>query len=540
MQVLREPLIALFLVASLGYLVGRVRIGRFSLGVAAVLFVGLALSGAAPSITLPEVVPQLGLALFIYSVGLASGPGFFRSFRAQGLRDTGYTVGVLALAAAVATALGSALGLTGRTIAGLFCGALTNTPALAAVVNSLERSAHPAQASDPVVAYSVAYPIGVLGVLAAVVLVERLFRLDLATDRPSRAPGGAIGQHLESVTVRITRPGAIGKAADALREALRLEVLFGRLRRGAETMVVADDLVFAADDLVTIVGTHDEVKRAQLALGEASKERLELDRRVLDYRRVFVSSGKIVGKPLGDLRLVQRFGATVTRLRRGDVEILPDRDTTLELGDRVRVIAPTARIDEVSKFFGDSYQSLAEIDVITFGLGVVLGLGLGHLGVPLPGGASFRLGVAGGPLIVGLVLGRLGRTGPLVWTMPYSASLTLRQLGLVLFLAGVGLRSGGAFVRTMSGGGGLSLLVAGAAVTFTTAFAALVVGRKLLHIPLSVLVGTVAGIHTQPAVLAFGTERTGNDLPRLGYASTFPIATVTKILFAQGLLLALS
>lgn len=540
MAVLREPLIALFLVAALGYLVGRVRIGRFSLGVAAVLFVGLAVSGADPSITLPELVPQMGLALFIYSVGLSSGPGFFASFGARGLRDAGYTVAVLGVGAGVAAAVGAALGLPGRTIAGLFCGALTNTPALAAVVNTLERSAHPAQAADPVVAYSVAYPLGVLGVLGAIVLVERLFRLDLATDRPSHAPGGAIGQHLESATVRITRPGALGKAAAPLREALRLEVLFGRRRHGDVVEVVADDTVFAADDLVTVVGTHDEVRRAVSALGEESKERLELDRRVLDFRRVFVSSAKVVGVPLGQLGLVQRFGATVTRLRRGDVEILPDSDTTLELGDRVRVIAPRARIDEVSKYFGDSYQSLAEIDVLTFGLGVVLGLLVGHVGVPLPGGASFRLGVAGGPLLVGLLLGRLGRTGPLIWTMPYSASLTLRQLGLVLFLGGVGLRSGGAFVRTMSSPSGLWLLGAGALVTLTTALSALIVGRKLLRIPLAVLVGTVAGIHTQPAVLAFGTERTGNDLPRLGYASSFPIATVVKILFAQGLFLVLS
>jgi putative transport protein len=220
-------------------------------------------------------------------------------------------------------------------------------------------------------------------------------------------------------------------------------------------------------------------------------------------------------------------------VRRGDIEFLPDKTTVLELGDRVRVVAPPSRMDEISHWFGDSYKALSEMDVITFSLGIALGLLLGSIPIPTGAGASFKLGFAGGPLIVGLVLGRLGRTGPLTWSLPFSVNLTVRQMGLVLFLAGVGTRSGYAFVSTFREGGGLTVFAVGAVVTCMVALGSLWVGRRLLKIPMSVLIGMVSGVHTQPAALAFACEQTGNDLPNLGYAMVFPIATIGKILLAQ-------
>jgi putative transport protein len=208
----------------------------------------------------------------------------------------------------------------------------------------------------------------------------------------------------------------------------------------------------------------------------------------------------------------------------------------LELGDRVRVLTHRERMDAVSGFFGDSYRALSEIDILTFSLGLALGLLLGIVPVPLPGGIVFRLGFAGGPLIMALILGALGRTGPMVWSLPYSANLTLRQIGLVLFLAGVGTRSGYAFVTTFAQGGGILLFAAGAGITCITALATLWVGHKLLKIPLSLLIGMLSGLQTQPAVLGFALEQTGNDLPNIGYATVYPIATIAKIFLAQLLL----
>ncbi len=530
LALLKEPLVLLFAVSAAGFLLGRLRLGSFHLGVAAVLFVGLGVSALVPGAELPDLVPQLGLALFIYSVGISSGPGFFRSFRARGLRDAGLALGALGVGAAVAYALAGAHAGSLASAAGLFCGALTNTPALGAVVETLRSAGHDPR--DAVVAYSVAYPVGVLGVMAALWLVGRWAGQPQGRSRDEGPEDSA----LETAVVRLTAPDVLGQGAEAVRQRLGGHLVFGRFRRDGQMGVVSDDTVFAPGDDVVIVGARDELPRLIRALGEVSTDRLDLDRRVVDFRRIFVSSSAVIGVPLHRLRLFERFGAVLTRVRRGDVEWLPDGDTELELGDRVRVVALRSAMASLTRFFGDSYQALGEVDVLTFGLGIVLGLLVGKVPLPLPGEGHATLGTAGGTLLVALALGRLGRTGPLVWSLPYSASSTLRQLGLVLFLAGVGTRSGQAFAATVGTAHGLVLLGQGAAVTFAVAFSALFVGHRVFHIPFPFLAGMVAGVHTQPAVLAWATERAPGDQPRLGYAAAFPVAMVAKILLAQVLL----
>jgi putative transport protein len=539
--ILREsPLLLLFLVAALGYLVGRIRVAGFGLGIAAVLFVGLGAGALDPELKLPELVSSFGLVLFVYTIGVAGGPGFFASFQRRGLRDSGFAALLTTLAAALTTGAALLLGLDAPLAAGLYCGSTTNTPALAGVVQALREGGVTSEAAlaVPVVAYSVAYPMGVVGVLLALWLVPRILRADLDEMPPSMRAAG-LGQHLVDLTVRVTRLDATHAPLAELRRQHGLRVLFGRLKRGSETRIVDDETRLALGDLVTVIGNDSSVHSMAALLGELSDERLDLDRHAIDFRRIFVSNPALTGKRLAELRLSERFGAIITRIRRGDVELLADSDTVLELGDRIRVVAPRDRIDEVSRHFGDSYRALAEVDVVTFSLGIALGLAFGMLPVPMPGGSVFKLGYAGGPLIVGLVLGRLGRSGPLVWTLPYSANLTLRQLGLVLFLAGVGTRSGHAFASTLAGGGGLVLFAAGAVVTALAATAGLVAGSKLLRIPMGLLIGIVAGVHTQPAALAFASEQTKSDLPNLGYTTVFPIATITKIVLAQVVLILL-
>jgi putative transport protein len=220
-------------------------------------------------------------------------------------------------------------------------------------------------------------------------------------------------------------------------------------------------------------------------------------------------------------------------VRRGDVDRMARPDTVLELGDRIRVVAPRERMAAVSEYFGDSYRKLSEIDVASFSLGIVLGLLLGMIPIPLPGGTTFTLGPAGGPLLVGLLFGALGQTGPFTWQLPYNASLTLRQLGAVLFLAGVGTRSGYVFVDTIGDGAGFDLLLLGAVVTALSATLVILGGRYVLRSPTSVLAGTLGGLVTQPAVLAFAVQQTGDELPNTGYATVYPVATIAKILLAQ-------
>jgi putative transport protein len=532
-----NPLLLLFMVAAIGYPLGQLRVRGSSLGVAAVLFVGLAAGALDARLALPEIVYMLGLALFVYTVGLATGPAFVATLRRDGLRHGAMAVGVLLFATLLTGALAKLLRLDAAVSAGVFAGSLTNTPALAAAIETLKQMGLGSALSSPVVAYSIAYPMGVVGVILAIALGLRVFRADLAGEASRLSELGAANEPLSNATLHVTQ-GVGALTIEELVRGLRWRVIFGRIRRDGHLQIATHDTRLRAGDLVTVVGTATELARVVARLGETASEGIDLDRSEFDLRRVFVSNPELAARPLRELDLEHRFDAVVTRVRRGDVDLLPSDGMRLEMGDRVRVLAPTRRLPEVVAFFGDSYRGASEVDVLTLGLGLALGLLLGALPLPLPGGGRVALGFAGGPLLVALVLGTLQRSGPLLWALPWGANTTLRQIGLVLFLAGIGTRAGPGFLQTFAGGGGALLFAAGALITFATAFVALWVAHRVLGIPMSLAIGMVAGIHTQPAVLGFAVQQTKNELPNLGYAAVYPVATIAKILLVQLLLAA--
>jgi putative transport protein len=542
---LDNPMLLLFIVAAIGYPLGQIKIKGTSLGVAAVLFVGLAIGSLHPDLKLPEFTYLLGLVLFVYTIGLSSGPGFFASFGRKGLRDNLLVVGGLLMAVVLTIAAHFFLDLKATLTAGLFAGSLTNTPTLASLLEQINRTA-PANLLDqminePVVGYSIAYPMGVVGMIGVIVIMQRIWKIDYTREARELGDPGATGAQLQARTIKINRVDTAQITVQELLQQQRWQIIFGRIKQADKPLtLVRDDTHFQGGDLVTMIGTLPELDRVTNYLGEVSTVHLELDRTEFDFRRMFVSNPQVVGHRLRDFDLPQQFGAIVTRLRRGDVELLPNANTVLEPGDRVRVLAKPANMAAISKFFGDSYRALSEVDILTFSLGLTLGLLLGLIPIPLPGGIIFKLGLAGGPLVVALILGKLGRTGPLVWAIPYSANLVLRQFGLILFLAGVGTRSGYAFVTTLTESGGGSIFIAGAIITCATALIVLCIGHYVLHIPMGLLSGILAGLQTQPAVLGFNLEQSKNDLPNIGYATVFPIATIIKILLGQLLLALLS
>lgn len=535
-----NPLLLLFIVAAIGYSLGQITIGGTSLGVAAVLFVGLGFGALHPDLRLPDLVYQIGLVVFVYTIGLSSGRMFFASFRRKGLRDNLFIGGMLLLATGLVVALHYLLGLSAPLTAGLFSGSLTNTPALAGVLENIQRTAPPELRDQalaaPVVGFSIAYPVGVIGMILAIIIMRRIWRVDFAHEARTAPELAAAERRLDNRTIAVTRPAAAEATIEELINRHRWDVIFGRIKRDGRLDLTSGQTRLATGDLVSVVGPADDLERVTAVLGEPGRERLDLDRSEFDYRRVFVSNRAIAGRRLRDLGLPQQFGALVTRVRRGDVEHLAHGDDVLELGDRVRVVARREQMGAVSAFFGDSYRALSEIDIVTFNIGLALGLLLGMAPIPLPGGVVFRLGFAGGPLIVALILSALERTGPLVWNIPYSANLTLRQIGLILFLAGIGTRAGYDFAATLQAGGGAAIFIGGALVTCITALLTLWIGYRLLKIPLNLLVGMLAGLQTQPAVLGFALEQTKNEAPNVGYAAVFPIALIGKILLAQVLL----
>lgn len=532
-----HPLLLLFLVSTIGYYLGEIRVGNTGLGVAAVLFVGLAFGALDARISLPPELVSLGLVLFVYSIGLASGPGFFASFSRSGLRDNMMVAAVLLIAAAIVAVEALALGLKSTIAAGIYTGALTNTPALAQVLNFVTHSAlqdaGPAVATEPVVGYSVAYPLGVVGPILAILLMQRVWRIDYKKDAEQVRDMFPIEQEIYNRTARVANPAVIGASLRELSRRRGWRVVFGRVKHGDKVELAIDDLILHEGDLLSVIGAPEDVDRVVHELGELASEQLDVDRSAYDFRRVFVSNPDLVGRKLADLDLPHRFGAIVTRVRRGDIELLAHGDLVLELGDRVRFVAPRDQMRAISQYFGDSYKKLSEINLGTLGLGLALGLLVGMIPISLPGGLQFKLGEAGGPLLVALILSALRRTGPIVWSLPYSANLTIRQLGLTVLLAGIGIRSGYTFLSTMTQTGGFTILLAGAAVSIATPLLTLWIGYRWLKLPFGVLTGVVSAVHTQPAVQAAALAQARNDLPNHGYALAFPMATITKILLAQ-------
>jgi putative transport protein len=521
-----QPLLLLTVILAIGGALGAVRIGSFSLGPAAVLFTALAFSAYDDRLRLPAILGVFGLALFAYVIGVGAGPSFFAALRTGG-RALAVVVVALLVGAAVTVLGAHALGLDGPIMSGIYAGALTNTPALAAATEAWE--------SDlPTVGYSVTYLFGVLGMLVAAMIGIRL-----------SAPRAALGPvtedtpppALDTMTVRIERADLpdLGRLAEQYEHRL----VFSRIMRGDApghagiVDIATDDAIPQPGDIVTVIGDRPTIDRFVADAGHPSSVALTLDRSQVDYRRIAVSNSAVAGQPLGRLLLRRRFGAVATRVRRGDVDLLATDDLVLQVGDRVRVVAPRSRMQDVTEFLGDSERGASAYSITSLALGLALGVLLGELEFPLPGGGAFALGVAGGPLLVGLIVGRLGRTGRVLWTLPHSVASTLSQLGMMLFLAYAGTNAGSALADTLGSPTGPRLLAAGAIVTTVTA-AVIIVGERLLAGTYGPrLGGILAGAQTQPAVLAYANDSTKED-PRvnLGYALVYPAAMIVKVIVA--------
>ncbi|MEL6659371.1 MAG: TrkA C-terminal domain-containing protein [Bacteroidota bacterium] len=528
-----SPVLLLFVVSAIGYWVGNIPIRGTKLGVAAVLFVGLAFGAIDPALSMPDIVIVLGLSMFVYTIGLSSGPSFFSTFKSQGLRNFSFILAMLVFSTLITLGLYYLFDLDAATAAGLLAGSSTNTASLAGLLDLIQLSQPAALQAEmsnaAVVGYSLSYPMGVLGVMLAISLMQGWFRINYPQELQEQnliLSGDNIRRH----TVVITQEAVVGLAIRDIFQRFQRRLVFGRMQRQGVDQLPNMDTELQLGDQLVIIGDAAVLEEATAMLGEVQNKELSYDRTSFDVRRLFVSNPKIAGEKIASLNLAEKFSTIITRVQRGDVDLLASGDTVLELGDRVLVIARRQDFEELKKLFGNSYEALNHINLLSFGSGMALGLMLGLLTFTLPGGVSFSLGFAGGPLVVALILGALRRTGPIVWTLPYGANLVLRQLGLILLLAGIGVRSGHTFLNTILAGGGGWIFLCGAIIATTTAFLTLWLGYKWLRIPFGLLTGMIA---TQPAILDFALDRAGNRLPSMGFTLILPIALITKILFVQ-------
>ncbi len=536
-----NKLLLLFIVIAIGYFLGKIKIKGFSLGIANVLFVGLAFGSLSENLALPDIIYTMGLVLFIYTSGLQSGPTFFRSFNKIGITYNLTVMAVLIFSSLITIFIGKYFSIESSLLSGVFCGSLTNTPALASIVDTIKQSNLSLSQVEldqlvgkPIAGYSITYPAGVIGVIFSMYIFRIIFNINLEKESIIIANKlGLGGEDLNNKDIRITNINIIGKSiADIFSNNAYSEVIVSRIKKKDTIQIVNGKTILELNDIITLVGSSSNLIKLKSYFGEDIISDLSTDRAFLDFRRIFVSNKKIIGLSIRELDLHQKFNATITRVKRGDSEIIPTMDTILESGDRIRVVASRDDMDKVSKFFGDSYQSLSEIDYISISLGIALGLLLGEIPIPLPGGATFKLGAAGGPLLVSLVLGYFERTGNLVWGMSYNANLTVRQLGVVLFLAGIGLKAGFSFGENLSKYG-LILLVSGISITICNTVLMILIGRFILKIPYPLLMGIISGMQTQPACIAYVNGEIKNSVPNFGYSLVFPVSMITKIILVQ-------
>lgn len=519
----------LFIVVGIGYLLGELKFpGNFRLGLAAVLFAGLAIGALDPKFVLPADIQTIGLVLFVYCVGLEAAPGFLQSLRKDGLRLNVAMTTCLVVAAGAIYAIIKLTDISRATMVGLFCGAFTNTPALGAAAEMIFRNTgDPVAANAAVVGYGVVYPFAVLALL---LLFQ--FRTMRASPQELQPPGNTLPRAL-TIEVQTLNDGKQWLAEEVEE---RTGLVLTRYRDPDGTIaLVKGETSLAPGMQVVGVGSPQHIHDAISLLGKVSAESLETNLAGFETHRYFVSNSEVAGRPLKDLNL-EKFGAVLSRVRRADVDLPVTDATVLQLGDRVRVITHKENENKIRKFFGNSLTALSETGYVSFALGIALGLIVGETPIPVPGLADpVRLGHAGGPLLVALILGHLGRTGPFIWNPPVTISLTLKQLGILFFLACAGVKAGAVLPGTLREQG-ISLIGIGLAVTVLTHLAFWAALRFAGKNPLTKELGASAGLQTQPAALAFAAQKLTPGPVNLAYATVYPSAVVLKVLIVQILL----
>jgi len=515
---LNNPLLLVCLAIGCGAMLGRISIKKLSLGVAGVLFAGVLWGYIEPTVKTPDALATFGLALFVYAIGLSSSTFLLDTWSHGGWRFLLIPPVAVGAAFCVDLCAVQLLNIPASTAAGVFAGALTNTPALAAATTVLGQ-----KGAEATLGYAIAYPLGVLIPI-------------LILSWPLRRETHDVGDTLASAAIMVCNIKEPGESITGLLERYLLSVRFARCVRGNEQFAVSGSSVIKNGDIVTVVGLSDDVDHAKELLGVACDGEVLIDRSQLDYRRIFASNSDVCGKTLRQLGMFRKFEGIVTRIRRGDRDFIPNAGTIIMPGDRLRVIAPREHLSAISEFLGDSYQEASEFNVLTFGLGLAMGIALGTVDISLPMIGTFEIGPVAGCLIVALILGALGRTGPLTWYLPYGASMSMRQLGLVVFLACAGIKAG-ALLHTAQ----LKIadLLLGACITTTTCVVTIVMARIIAGKSWPFIGGILGGVLTQPAVLGFAVGRCGNERVEAGYAEAYPLSMLLKIVFVQIFLLVL-
>ena len=522
-DLLNSSYFALFLIVALGFMLGRIKIKGLSLDVSAVIFIALLFGHF--GVVIPKELGNFGLVLFIFTIGIQAGPGFFDSFRSKGKTLILITLLIVGSAALTAVGLKYAFGIDTPSIVGLVAGALTSTPGLAVAIDST-------QSPLASIAYGIAYPFGVIGVILFVKLLPRILHVDLAQEaRKLEKERRGEYPELSTCIFRVTNPVIFGRSLAQINVRAMTGAVISRLKHDGQISIPTAQTVLHEGDYLQAVGSEEALNQLATLVGVREEGELPLQD-THEIVSLLLTNKDMINKQLGDLNLMRTFSCTVTRVRRSGIDLSPSPELALKFGDKLMVVGEKEGLKSLGRLLGNNAKKLSDTDFFPIAMGIVLGVLFGQLNISFPGGLSFSPGLTGGILIVALVLSAIGKTGPILWTMSGPANQLLRQLGLLLFLAEVGTSAGKTLVATFQESGWLMFGV-GAAITLVPMLVAVIVGRLCFKISMLDLLGTITGGMTSTPGLAAADSMTDSNIPGVAYATVYPIAMVFLILAIQ-------
>lgn len=536
-ETVTQAVLVLSLISAIGVMIGSIRIFGISIGIAGVLFSGIVFGHFGISINsqVSEFVREFGLVLFVYTIGVQVGPGFFSSLRSQGLPLNLMALAIVVIGVSLAIILHHVGGVDPTVVVGLFAGATTNTPSLGAAQQALKevQGISPDALRLPGLAYAVAYPCGILGVILTLSLLRAAFRVKLGDEideieRSVRRP------QLKTMNIVVENANLDGIELRKIPGLNRSGIVISRLLHQGTVAVAHPHSVLRINDILLAIGLSDELEELRITIGSESPVNVRDIPSNITRKRFVITSPAVVGRTLQDLDLATKYGVTLSRVSRAEVEFTPTENYHFQFGDHVLAVGEAQGIQKAEHELGNSIKVLEKPQMIPVFVGIALGALVGSWPVSLPGTpVALKLGLAGGPLIVAILLSRLGHVGKLVWYMPTSANLMLRELGILMFLSTVGLRAGDKFLAILTQGPGLQWMAYGALITLVPIVVVGSVARIVLKMNYLTISGLLAGSMTDPPALAFANAMSGSEKPAISYATVYPLTMLLRVVAAQ-------
>ena len=533
----------LALVAVVGLWIGNIKIRGVGFGIGGVLFGGIFVGhfadqfGLVLSADMLHFIQEFGLILFVYTIGIQVGPGFFASLRVSGLRLNLFALGIVVMGGLVTAILHKIFSIPLPVVLGIFSGAVTNTPALGAGQQILrDLGIEPGIVDQMGMSYAMAYPFGICGILLSMWLIRVLFRINVEEEAKAHETAHTNGHMpIKTINIRVDNPNLNKLAIQDVPILNSVNVVCSRLKREEILMVPSPGTVIHTGDLLHLVGQPDDLHNAQLVIGKEVDTSLSTRGTDMRVERVVVTNEHVLGKKIRDLQVKERYDVVISRLNRAGVELVASQDASLQFGDILNLVGRPSSIDAVADMVGNAQQKLQQVQMLPVFIGIGLGVLLGSIPLYVPGfPVALRLGLAGGPLIMALILGRIGCIGKLYWFMPPSANLALRELGIVLFLAVVGLKSGGDFIATLVKGEGMSWIGYGIVITAIPLLTMGILARMFARMNYLTICGMLAGSMTDPPALAFANNlHATSGAAALSYATVYPLVMFLRIITPQ-------